>query len=154
MSDTSTAENTSFRPGFRAHMKRRVRRGTLLLGFAVSVHLGRATDLRDVLSGIEQVESTGRDIGLHRDGVTYGRYGVTYMAVRELQRIGWLAKTPVDLRDPKTNRRVARLYLEYLKKRYGSWWHAVQHYNPRSKTYARKVWAAMDRRRQNAVASR
>ena len=98
------------------------------------------------------VETGNRDIGLHPDGVTYGRYGVTYMAVRELRRIKWIGKARVDLRRPHENKRIASLYLQYLEQRYGSWWEAVRHYNPRSNSYARKVWAAMDRRRRMLAA--
>jgi hypothetical protein len=112
----------------------------------------RAIDLDEVMHGIAIVETGDRDIGLHPDGVTYGRYGVTYMAVRELQRLKWIDGTRVNLREPAVNRRIASLYLKYLRKRYGSWWEAVRHYNPRSGSYARKVWAAMDRRRDTLAA--
>jgi hypothetical protein len=119
-----------------------------------SASQARAIDLDDVMHGIQMVETGGRDIGLHPDGVTYGRYGVTYMAVKELQRIKWIDSSNVDLSDPATNKRIATLYITYLKDRYGSWWEAVKHYNPRSSSYARKVWAAIDRRRQSILAAR
>lgn len=106
------------------------------------------TELSDILYAVGIVESNGRDIGLHPDGVTYGRYGITYMAVNELHRVGWISTRRVNLRNPATNRTIAVLYLRYLKKRYGSWWSAVKHYNPRSNHYARKIWAEMDRRDQ------
>lgn len=112
-----------------------------------------AIDLQDVLHGIQMVESGGRDIGLHPDGVTYGRYGVTYLAVRELQRLRLVTDAKVNLRDPATNKRMAELYLVHLHRRYGSWWEAVRHYNPRSPGYARKVWGEMDKRRSAADAT-
>ncbi|MBT3381893.1 MAG: transglycosylase SLT domain-containing protein [Lentisphaerae bacterium] len=111
----------------------------------------RGVDLPEVMHGISMVESRGRDVGLHSDGVAYGRYGVTYVAVAELQRKRLIGPGRVDLMDPDTNERMAARYVLYLKRRYGSWWRAVQQYNPRSTTYARKVWAEMDRRRKEGV---
>lgn len=129
-----------------------VKTGALVITLAFSAPLANATDIDDVLHGIQMVESSGRDIGRHPDGVTYGRYGVTYMAVKELRRLGRIDGRPVDLVNPATNKRIATLYLKYLKQRYGSWWRAVEHYNPGSSTYARKVWAEMDRRRRHLAA--
>lgn len=111
----------------------------------------RAMEIDDVMEGIELVESGGKDIGRHPDGVTFGRYGVTYMAVRELRRLRIIDDTDVDLMVPEANARIARLYLQHLKQRYGSWWEAVVHYNPRSRSYARRVWAAIDRQRRKVA---
>jgi len=108
----------------------------------------QAIDLPEVMYGVGMVESCGRDVGLHSDGVAYGRYGVTYMAVSELRRKRLIGPGRIDLMDPDTNERMATQFMLYLKRRYGSWWRAVQKYNPRSGTYARKVWAEMDRRRR------
>ena len=111
-----------------------------------------ATDLDDILYGIAMVETRNRDVGLHDDGVSYGRYGITNQAVRELQRVGHLEQGRYNLIDPDTNRQIAILYLRHLKDRYGSWWKATEMYNPRGQNYARKVWAAIDRRRMNREA--
>ena len=136
------------------HVRSRHTAWLALLILSSTIAATKATGLEDVLYGIQMVETGGRDIGQHPDGVTFGRYGVTYMAVRELQRINWIDDADVDLNNPATNRHIATLYIRYLKKRYGSWWEAVRHYNPRSGSYARKVWAAIDRRRSAKLAAR
>ena len=124
--------------------------GVTLLGLASAPTL-TAIELDDVLYGVAVLESGDADIGLHQDGVSYGRYGVTQMAVAELQRVRWLNAGQVDLRDPDNNRKVAALYLRYLKHRHGSWWKATAQNNPRSTTYARRVWAVIDNRRSTAL---
>ena len=118
---------------------------------AAALASARGVGLNEVMYGISRVESSGQDVGLHSDGVAYGRYGVTYVAVSELQRKRLVGPDRIDLMDPDTNERMAMQYLLYLKRRYGSWWRAVEQYNPRSSTYARKVWAEMDRRRKAGI---
>jgi hypothetical protein len=154
LASMDTANDNSMTTGFRCRAGGRWFRfgWTGVLALLWLTPPARAVDREEVLRAIAMVETGDRDIGLHPDGVTYGRYGVTYMAVRELQRLRRLEDGEVDLRNPATNRRVASLYLQYLKERYGSWWEAVRHYNPRSGSYARKVWAAMDRRRRRVSA--
>jgi hypothetical protein len=106
-----------------------------------------------MLRGIAQVESKDKDIGLHADGVSHGRYGVTQVSVDELVRVKMLDRRDLDLDDPTVNAMVARLYLlVQFERAGGSWWNAVEKYHGnRDKTanssYAAKVWAAMDDQR-------
>ena len=103
-----------------------------------------------MLRGIAHVESKDKDIGLHADGLSFGRYGVTQVAVDELVRVKMLDRRDVDLADPTINAMVARLYLLLQFERAGgSWWNSVERYHGNSdksanSAYAAKVWAAMD----------
>ena len=125
---------------------------TAVLALLAAVPDARAGSLDDVLFGIGQVETGGRDVGLHKDGVSYGQFGVTYVAVRELQRVRLLNDKDVDLQDPATNRKVAGLYLEYLHSRHGSWEKAVAKYNPMARDYAPRVLAIIASRTPSAAA--
>lgn len=103
-----------------------------------------------MLRGIAHVESKDRDLGKHEDGVSFGRYGVTQLAVDELVRVKMLDRRDVDLSDPTVNAMLARLYiLLQFERAGGSWWNAVERYHGNAdrtanSSYAAKVWAAMD----------
>lgn len=109
--------------------------------------------LAKVLKAIAQVESGGRDVEVHADGISHGRYGITMMACRELLRIGKLSAVPdpEDLDVPETCERLARLYLIALYQddaRGGqSWWLTVCYYHGGNRTdreaYAAKVWGCL-----------
>lgn len=105
------------------------------------------TTLQKMLEAIAQVESGGRDIGVHPDGASWGRYGVTYVALDELIRLGrW--HTPAaqtDLADPVINMTVATEYLLLMYERHGSsWYAAVGWYHGGTwlarDEYAQRVW--------------
>jgi hypothetical protein len=132
------------------------------LAISVAVMVGQGADMKNackavpdevmcvkVMNGIAQVESGGRDIATHSDGVSHGRYGVTQVAVDELVRVHVLDHGALDLDDPTVNAMVARLYLLLMFKRCsGAWWNAVEMYHGNRDTsanraYAVKVWAAM-----------
>ncbi|NLF40952.1 lytic transglycosylase domain-containing protein [bacterium] len=104
--------------------------------------------LQRVLASIGQVESGGRDLGVHPDGASWGRYGVTHAALEELIRVGrW--HTPAeqtDLSDPAINETVATEYLLLMYERNGhswreavGWYHGAASWAARD-AYARKVW--------------
>ncbi|OPZ31291.1 MAG: hypothetical protein BWZ02_00315 [Lentisphaerae bacterium ADurb.BinA184] len=124
-----------------------------VLALPASANEPRPVALDDVLYGIGQVETGGRQVGLHKDGVSYGVYGVTYMAVRELQRLRLLDDGEVNLASPATNRKVAALYLSHLRDRYGTWEKAVEMYNPMAKDYAPRVWAIVHTRTRAVAAA-
>lgn len=98
------------------------------------------TRINIIINAIGQVESRGTDIGVHPDGVSYGRYGMTQIAIRELKRVGIIDEDDViDLTDPKQNRTCAKQYLILLKSRYGTWELAVAHWNYNDKNYLNKI---------------
>ena len=68
-----------------------------------------------VLDAIAYVESGNKAIGVHPDGVSFGRHGVTYGAVKELRRVNILKTIWVDLREDRANRRIAAKYLELMR---------------------------------------
>ena len=106
--------------------------------------------LEKVLAAIAQIESNNRDIGVHSDGVSYGRYGITMMAVRELQRVGILdvSFNKAWLKIPEQNEYIAKLYLREMYRRTKSWYKAVKRYhgasdddeNERYAQRARNIW--------------
>jgi hypothetical protein len=73
----------------------------------------------EAMSYIALIESGNKDIGKHPDGMSWGRYGITVAAVRELARVGdvsnatmaAIAKEPQKLADPALNEQYAYLYL-------------------------------------------
>ncbi len=71
----------------------------------------------DVLKAIAVVESSNRDLGVHPDGKSYGRYGVTKIAVRELQKTIDISES-IDLTYPKANEHAAREYLRLMYNRH------------------------------------
>lgn len=82
----------------------------------------RAPSLGAVLYGVGMKESGGRDVGLHDDRLSVGRYGVTITAVHELERVSRLRRGVVkfaDLYDPIVNEQVAVAYLQWLIEREG-----------------------------------
>ena len=86
-----------------------------------------------ILGAIAQIESGGQDIGVHPDGVSYGRYGVTTQgALAECIRMGVIpgVVASYDLSDPAHNARVARAYLLLMYERHGhSWFRATGWYH-------------------------
>ena len=89
-----------------------------------------------ILKAIAIKESGNRDLKLHKDGVSWGRYGITRMAVRELQRLDKLDChfREKDLVDPVTNKIVAEKYLRLMFNKYKCWYKAAGAYhsqNPR-----------------------
>jgi hypothetical protein len=113
--------------------------------------------ITNVLAGIAMVESGGRDMGVHPDGVSYGRYGLTLVAVRELERCGdvsreelrMLEANPAQLAAPDRNARLAWLYLRVMYEQHacGSWIEAAGWYHggnaERRRAYADRVRRAM-----------
>ena len=67
-----------------------------------------------VIDAIGQVESGNRDLNRHADGQSYGRYGITQIAVNELIRSGIIAGCKYDLTDPNVNREMAEKYLSLM----------------------------------------
>ena len=99
-----------------------------------------------ILSAIAKIESGNRNLGIHSDGVSYGKYGVTMIAVRELQRNHILAAhiSEKDLLIPMTNELAAREYLKLMYKKYKCWYKAAGAYHSQQPekrdAYAKKVF--------------
>ena len=72
----------------------------------------------DVLKAIAIVESSNRAIGMHPDGASYGRYGVTKIAVRELSKTIDISEG-IDLKVDWINKYVAWEYLRLMYNRHG-----------------------------------
>ena len=118
-----------------------------------------------LIKAIGLVESGGDNLGVHPDGVSCGRYGVTQVAVDELKSDRVRRKYPscyldggvYDLTWPEINELVARKYLLYMYLRHKTWWKAVGWYHGgdelRRDRYAGKVMALVepDRERFGAV---
>ena len=103
-----------------------------------------------MLKAIGQVESNGKELNRHPDGVSFGQYGVTMMAVRELQRVGTLSPNFQEkwLERPEVNRNVAKMYLMLMYRRAKCWWNAVKRYHgatddSENERYVKKVWGAI-----------
>jgi len=81
-----------------------------------------------------------RNMALHKDGVSYGRYGVTYRAVAELKRTFYIPKGVVyNLTNEWESRKAGRLYLEYCKDRFRcSWFEAIGYYHSFTKAKREK----------------
>ena len=104
--------------------------------------------LSRVMRAIAQVESSNRDIGVHPDGVSYGKYGVTAIAMKELQRLEILSPNMQKewLLIPETNEIAARQYLMLMFNRHGKcWYKAVGWYHGgdanQREEYANKVYS-------------
>ena len=103
-----------------------------------------------MLNGIGYVESGNNDYpngkALHRDGKSYGRYGVTKMALKEMQRLDRVPQhwTEKDLQNRLVNYSVAYEYLLYQYEKCKSWYKAVGWYHggddKRRDEYANKVF--------------
>ena len=102
---------------------------------------------RRVLEAIGQVESGGKNIGVHPDGVSYGKYGVTMIAVRELHF------REEGLKDPEENKFIARLYLQEMYRRHKCWFKATGFYHGGSREardeYALKVFGIISGKKSN-----
>ena len=107
--------------------------------------------LNTMLKGIAMVESNCCDFpnkgnALHKDGKSYGRYGVTKAALKELQRLHRVPSDwkEIDLRSPGVNYTVAREYLQLMYERNKSWWKSVGWYHggnrKRREEYSSKVF--------------
>jgi len=97
-----------------------------------------------VMKAISLVESGGKDLEVHPDGYSFGRYGVTRIAVAELIRLKKLPDREYDLTNPDINKTVAMKYLVLMYERYGTWWVAVGRYHgggsKRREEYAARVF--------------
>ena len=104
----------------------------------------------DVLEAIAQVESSNRALGIHPDGVSYGRYGVTRIALRELGKTIDISEH-LDLTVDWINRYCAWEYLRlmYTRHKCASWVEAAGWYHGGDATnraaYVQKIIAAMDK---------
>ena len=130
----------------------------ILIGVIIIMNNARATTkvlhpgeddprmLEKLLIEIARVESGGKNIGVHSDGVSYGKYGVTMIAVRELQRVGIVDNNFREswLKLPEQNEYIARLYLQEMYRRHKSWYLAVGYYHGGDKRarvrYAERVY--------------
>jgi len=83
-----------------------------------------------VLWAIGQVESGGKDIGLHPDKISYGRYGVTSIAAKELYRLG-LVSVLNGYKNPVGNHFAAHEYLMLMARRHNvqNWLLAAGYYH-------------------------
>ena len=111
---------------------------TILL--ASTICYAREFTKQEVLKAIAEIESGNKAIGRHTDGVSYGRYGMTYVAIAELKRIGIIPKfVKYDLRNDWENRKAASLYLKYCKERFKcSWIIAGSYYHSFTKSKREK----------------
>ena len=100
-------------------MKKPILLSVILVMTALGDTMQAEVDMVGVfMDAIAEVESGGRDIGRHADGISVGKYGVTAFAVAELRRVGVLPPVPViDLFNPHDNALVAREYLLLMLKR-------------------------------------
>jgi hypothetical protein len=114
-----------------------------------------------VYAAILEHEPRGMDNpdGVHPDGVSWGRSGVTRMASDRLveewergERVGALPPGDYDLADPAVNELVGREYLRLGLRKRGHLWGAVEFYHgdkpgtraPKGKqTYAETVWSGL-----------
>jgi len=102
-----------------------------------------------VLKAISFVESTDRDLGVHPDGVSYGRYGVTKKAVRELSKTIDISDG-IDLTNPKANEYAAWEYLRLMHTRHKctNWIEAAGFYHGGSESnravYIEKITKALE----------
>jgi len=105
-------------------MKKPILLSVILVMTALGDTMQAEVDMVGVfMDAIAEVESGGRDIGRHADGISVGKYGVTAFAVAELRRVGVLPPVPViDLFNPHDNALVAREYLLLMLKRHGYCW--------------------------------
>lgn len=88
-----------------------------------------------------QEDPTGEYAGkVHRDGVSYGRCGITQVAVQDCITNGYLPPGVYGLTDPAMADWCGRQYLRLLVKRHGSLWAAVCRWNKGREAYAAKVW--------------
>ena len=118
--------------------------GIVICGFNPYEKSVGQRDVESILSGIAMVESSNRDLGVHPDGVSYGKYGVTYMAVTELKRVKLLPEQMViDLCDPIQNELCATKYFILLVSRFGGYDEALKHWNYNDKQYSDKVYIKM-----------
>jgi len=83
-----------------------------------------------VLWAIGEVESGNKDIGLHPDNISYGRYGVTSIAAEELHRLG-LIKLRSSYKNPVGNHFAAHEYLMLMARRHNvqNWLLAAGYYH-------------------------
>ena len=99
----------------------------------------------EVLKAIAEIESGNKATGRHKDGVSYGRYGMTYKAIAELKRVGIIPKyEKYDLTNDWENRKAARLYLKYCKDRFKCSWRIAGGYyhsftKSKRKKYLKKI---------------
>ena len=116
--------------------------------------------LTKILSAIAEIESGSNDYpnngkARHKDKVSWGRYGVTMTAVRELQRNDlidchfhekWLA-------NPATNEIAAAEYLKLMFRKYKCWYKAAGAYHSQTvefrDEYAYKVFCKIMEEPQN-----
>jgi len=85
---------------------------------------------KEILWAIAEVESGNKDIGLHPDKISYGRYGITKLAATELWRYGKIT----DLNSYKTvegNKFAANEYLMLMARRHNvqNWLLAAGYYH-------------------------
>lgn len=113
--------------------------------------------LSQFLCAIGFVESGNKNIGIHNDGESYGKYGVTKYAVNELKRVKLI---PIDFRTaliklPFYNKLIAEKYLNLLFHRCGSWYKAVGMYHggdkKRRNAYADKVFNYVINKNRNTT---
>jgi len=77
--------------------------------------------LEKAMRGIALVESGGHDMGIHKDGVSWGKYGVTMTAVAQLSKLGLISQeefmevqqSPKMIAEPERNERYARHYMSW-----------------------------------------
>ena len=83
-----------------------------------------------VLWAIGEVESGNKDIGLHPDLISYGRYGVSSIAAEELHRLG-LIRFRNSYKNPTGNRFAAHEYLMLMARRHNvqNWLLAAGYYH-------------------------
>lgn len=75
--------------------------------------------------GVALAESHNKDIGVHDDGKSYGRLGVTLSAAAQLYKLNLITGTeyivvanrPALLAEPEVNDRLGTLYLHYVCER-------------------------------------
>lgn len=107
---------------------------------------GNRSLINIILYAISQIESDGVDIGEHSDGVSYGRYGVTHIAVDELKRNGLIPMDEViDLTDPIQNRICATQYLILLSSKHDGWKETIRHWNYNDPEYYNKILTVIER---------
>jgi len=115
-------------------MKNKIMIFTILL--ASTIWPAETVGRNGVLNAIALQESGNNPFpnngkAIHKDGVSYGRYGMTYVAVAELKDKNYIPKyVKYDLTNDWENRKAARLYLKYCKDRFQcSWLEAAGYYH-------------------------
>ena len=86
-------------------------------------HVDGAKALNEAVTRIAFKESKNKNIGIHNDGVSYGRLGVTiHPALDQLLAMGWISRLPTEeeICDPGTNAMLGAYYLLACIKMYAT----------------------------------